>query len=70
MRKILATAALGAGLVTASLGLTAPPASAVCNMALYELTGWCSPCSIVGIPYGIADHVTGDRYLPSLECAA
>jgi len=57
--------------VTASLGLAAPPASAVCNVTLYELTGWCgSPCSVLGIPWSIADHATGDRYLPSLECAA
>jgi hypothetical protein len=66
MRAKLALAALVAGAATT---LAPSPASAVCNLALYELTGYCSHCAIIGIPYGIVDAATGDRYLPSLECA-
>ena len=61
---------LAGAVAAAAASLTPAPASAVCNLALYELTGYCSPCAFVGLPYGLADHYTGDRYLPPLECAA
>ena len=67
MRAKLALAAIVAGLATS---LAPAPASAVCNLALYEATGFCSPCQIVGLPYGIVDQATGDKYLPDLLCAA
>ncbi|HEX8003523.1 MAG TPA: hypothetical protein VF519_12585 [Mycobacteriales bacterium] len=67
MRTKLALAAL----VAAAASTLAPaPASAICYPALYELTGFCSPCTIAGVPYGIADRATGGTVLPPLYCAA
>ena len=61
---------LAVGVAVASWSLATPPASAVCNLTLYELTGYCSHCQIIGVPYGIADAATGDRVLPDLICPA
>lgn len=62
-------ALLAAGAVAAAAAFTAAPASAVCDLALYELTGWCSYCAPAGIAYNVADDALHDK-LPPLECAA
>lgn len=64
MRAKLALAAVVAGLATS---LAPSPASAICNVTLHELTGFCSPCHAAGLPYGIAEHATGGA-LPDLVC--
>ena len=63
VRALLAAAFL------AGAAFTAAPASAVCDPTLYELTGWCSYCSPVGIVYNAADDALHDK-LPPLDCAA
>lgn len=59
----------GALLVAAAVSFAPAPASAVCYYELSELTGWCSYCDPLGIPYNAAQSVLGDK-LPPLECAA
>lgn len=65
-----------AALVAGAAAFVAPaPASAVCwDDTLYELTGHCGPCSVLGGPYGavnrVAGQVTGEEPLVQLTCAA
>lgn len=60
-----------AGVVAAVATTLVPsPASAVCDPVLYELTGRCSACSFLGLPYALADEVTGGDVLPVISCAA
>lgn len=67
MRAKLALAAVVAGLATT---LAPAPASAICYPWLYELTGFCSPCDVAGVPYGIVDRATGGGTLPPVYCSA
>jgi hypothetical protein len=62
--------ALAAALAGAAAMLSPAPASAICYDWLYDATGFCSPCSVAGVPYGIADRATGGHTLPPLYCAA
>lgn len=58
-----------AGLVAAaSVSFGPAPASAMCYQELWELTGYCSPCEALGLPYGIADRATGGDLLGPLHC--
>lgn len=70
MRRLLVAA-----LVAGSAAFVAPaPASAICWDTLYELTGYCNPCSVLGTPYGavnrVAEKLTGDEILAPPNCVA
>lgn len=65
MRRILAGALLGAGLLATALPAT--PASADCNVLVLVLTGQChNACTVVALAYRTADGVALDA-LPDLE---
>lgn len=68
MRKLLATAALGAAMAATALPVTS--ASAYCDGLLYALTGECTnSCKITTGAYAAADYATNDT-LPNIpaEC--
>lgn len=71
MRRLLVTA-----LVAGSAAFVAPqPASAICwNQTLVELTGYCGPCQVAGVPMGAVNHVseklTGEPVFAPLVCFA
>lgn len=59
MRRTLAGALVGAGLLTTLL--PAAPASADCNVLLLVLTGQChNACTLVGLAYGTVDAAAYD----------
>jgi len=65
MRKIIAIAALGAGVALSVL--PAAPASAYCDNITSAITGGCSnPCTITAGAYYTADRVARDL-LPDVE---
>ena len=65
MRKIIATAALGAGVALSVL--PAAPASAYCDTLTSAITGGCSnPCTVTARAYYTADDIALDL-LPDVE---